>query len=283
MSLIDSSIRPDNVVNIGIADGQRPVVPKQFSEFSSSFKVSRDQNSIAKVDISQFRLDQIGGTQSSPFQVGVSEVAIFPSAIGQISKSQISPFTIDLPSIYFSKTGSPQVSLTQINPFQVSYSDEIDSDEIGSHQIDIGEIRFIQDRFSQDSSSQISFLEDSASEIDFSQVSTFEVSSGEVSLPSSISSEQFFSIHNATPQTLNHLDSTAQPLWQSHFNRQSPPEIILEITELPTDQLAEAQLNERETYYDMNGRTITYQAPFAKCDREEDYRIVWEAFKEKTL
>jgi hypothetical protein len=30
-------------------------------------------------------------------------------------------------------------------------------------------------------------------------------------------------------------------------------------------------------------RTITYQAPFAKCDREEDYRIAWEAFKEKTL
>ena len=26
-------------------------------------------------------------------------------------------------------------------------------------------------------------------------------------------------------------------------------------------------------------RTITYQAPFAKCDREEDYRIAWEAFK----
>lgn len=25
-------------------------------------------------------------------------------------------------------------------------------------------------------------------------------------------------------------------------------------------------------------RTITYQAPFAKCDREQDYRIAWEAF-----
>jgi len=25
-------------------------------------------------------------------------------------------------------------------------------------------------------------------------------------------------------------------------------------------------------------RTITYQAPFAKCDREEDYRIAWDAF-----
>jgi len=30
-------------------------------------------------------------------------------------------------------------------------------------------------------------------------------------------------------------------------------------------------------------RTITYQAPFAKCNREEDYRIAWDAFKDKTL
>jgi len=28
-------------------------------------------------------------------------------------------------------------------------------------------------------------------------------------------------------------------------------------------------------------RTITYQAPFAKCNREEDYRIAWDAFKDK--
>ena len=28
-------------------------------------------------------------------------------------------------------------------------------------------------------------------------------------------------------------------------------------------------------------RTITYEAPFDRCDREEDYRIAWEAFRQR--
>ena len=28
-------------------------------------------------------------------------------------------------------------------------------------------------------------------------------------------------------------------------------------------------------------RTIVYEAPFDKCDREEDYRIAWAAFEQR--
>lgn len=28
-------------------------------------------------------------------------------------------------------------------------------------------------------------------------------------------------------------------------------------------------------------RTIVYQAPFERCDREEDYRIAWESFEKR--
>ena len=42
-----------------------------------------------------------------------------------------------------------------------------------------------------------------------------------------------------------------------------------------------------KTYWDdtlpggPHERTVTYEAPFDRCDREADYAVVWEAFQER--
>ncbi|MEH2245265.1 hypothetical protein [Nostoc sp.] len=67
----------------------------------------------------------------------------------------------------------------------------------------------------------------------------------------SVQSENFFKfVHNTKPTFINTPNSTAPTLWQTLFDPTNPFDLTLQIADLPTGQLAEAQI----TNYDPQGR-----------------------------
>ena len=247
---IDSSIRQNNVADISIAYRQSPVIPKQFSESSSSFETSRDQDSITKIDTSQFSISQIGVKQNSSFQVGISEIDIFPVTTRQVSTSQVSPFEIDIISRDISQAGTSQVGSNQISTF------EIGSNEIGSNEIGSLETSFIQNRFSQNSSSEISFSKVGLNQISSNQADTFKIDPAEIAFPRTVSLEQFFFVHETTFETVNRLNNSATNIWSDLLKTKTQLDIDFQVTDLPAGQLAEATITGFGNYGVPNAGTI---------------------------
>ncbi|MEP0877593.1 hypothetical protein NDA00_17430 [Funiculus sociatus GB2-M2] len=90
----------------------------------------------------------------------------------------------------------------------------------------------------------------SPSQVDSAQIWTVHTNTSKIPLPSSISFEQFLSIHNSTPASIYTINNSAQTLWSSLLSPTTPLNINLLLTDLPTGQLAEAQI----TSFDPSGR-----------------------------
>ena len=67
-------------------------------------------------------------------------------------------------------------------------------------------------------------------------------SSAPVISPSIISSQQFDIVHNSTPLSISQLNSTAQTIWNTLLPSTTPIDITIKVTDLPTGQLADAQI-----------------------------------------
>ncbi|MEA5553208.1 hypothetical protein VB713_19905, partial [Anabaena cylindrica UHCC 0172] len=83
----------------------------------------------------------------------------------------------------------------------------------------------------------------------------------EISFPSSISAQQLFnlydfSFHTSSSTSTNTINSTAKTLWSTLFDPTNPFNLTLQITDLPTGQLAEAQITNYDQYGRPNSGTI---------------------------
>ncbi|MEM6526258.1 MAG: DNA/RNA non-specific endonuclease, partial [Bacteroidota bacterium] len=184
---------------------------------------SLTKQGIFRFNPSQISPIQISSSQNSSIQIGSSQIS--PS---QISSSQISPSQLNS-----SQVGMSQVSTNQPSATQTSLS------QIGVPQIGISQITMPQINKGQVSSTQVN-----VNQISFLQGSTpNQINSTEIPFSSSIPFQQLLTSHNLPLEITNTLQD-------------NPLNISLEITDLPTGQLAEAQVTEYTDQGIPNGGKI---------------------------
>jgi hypothetical protein len=163
---------------------------------------------LSKGSIVQNSSSEIGSYQRTQSNFSISEISFLKNSVSQSSFLQQGSLQVSLPEISFYQTGERQVS-------------------------------FLQNGLIQIGASQVSTTEVSAAQVSTAQVSTAQVSinqnnSRKTSLPSSVTLEQLFGIHNSPPLSNNIDKDNALKFWSTPFN------INLQIADLPTGQLTEA-------------------------------------------
>ena len=195
-------------------------------------------------------------SQDGIVQVGVKQISIPQDSVSQISSFQSATTQIGTSQIRTPQTSTSQISIAQvssINPTTV----EVSSNQASSTQISIIPGSTLQIRSHQIDSFKISSLQNDVPVINFNQ--------GKISLPSTVTSEQFFSsnllsrtdhLHTLTPESITTINNSAQTLWNTRIAPQTPFDINISLTDfLAKGQLAEAIV----TKYDAQGRTIEVQ------------------------
>jgi YD repeat-containing protein len=190
---------------------------------------------------------------SSIAQIGSGEVNAYEMSLTSIGSSQISSAQVSIikptPSyVSFTQIGTNQISLPETSPIHVCPT-EIGLSQIGTGQTSIIETSLTQVSASKVNSSKYGIIETNTHHINSAQVSSAQVSSAqinstEVSLPSSITLQQFLTGHSFN------LQNTTVPTWLEFLQGTSPFNLKIEIADLPTSQLAEANI----TGFDPAGR-----------------------------
>jgi hypothetical protein len=122
--------------------------------------------------------------------------------------------------------GAPQINIGQINPSQIC-AIEVDISKSNVTQIGTSQISFGQININQIGIAQVDTTQVGASQISFPQID-----STKISLTSSITLQQFLSSHNFS------LQNTTIPAWTEFLTGTTPFNLNIEITDLPTGQLA---------------------------------------------
>jgi hypothetical protein len=230
--------------------------------------------------------DATVGHNSTPDQIETTTETIrISSRISEISLSQIGVFKVS--NFSTNENSANRVYMAQISPGQIT-SGQSGMIQVGGEQVSIPENSFYQTSPTQISSEQIRSSQISPTQIDIfkisspqantSQVSTFKPSNLtidpisfahfannanqlnpiKVKLPSFITRQQFISSnspnHNLTSNLFSDLKYSATDLWPSLFD--PTLNISFQITDLPTGQLAEAQLTQFDPLGHPNGGTI---------------------------
>ena len=201
--------------------------------------------------------------QICSLQHGFSQVSVSQTRTPQINSSQVGFGQVSSTELSVVKFRSPQISFGQVSTFEISPA-QYTFPEISTSQIGAGQIGTVQSSVTQVSSPQNSTLQKelfqpSATQVSTSQIESVQVSSqfksGEVSFPSSIPSFDFVSIdpdHNWFTQSVYTINNSAIAFWDFLLKPQTAFDINLLVKDLPTEQLAEAQI----TKYDSQGRPI---------------------------
>jgi large repetitive protein len=174
-------------------------------------------------------------------------------AISNISENRL----IEVSSLEtgFTQVGSTQVGSTQVGSSEISLK-QVGSTQVSSTQVGSSEISLPQDAVPQNCTTEICsnktlIVNSGIAQINFLQANSFPHLSAttkfnfpEISLPSSITFQQFLSSHNFD------LQNKTVPLWTEFLQSPTPFNLKVEITDLPTGQLAEGTI----TGFDINGR-----------------------------
>jgi large repetitive protein len=162
------------------------------------------------------------------FHVGTSQISGYDTNLTQVGISQTDPFHVAVLDRSFKHNDSIQVSSSKIR-IQDSFDKgvlKISSDQNGVIDNDV--FRFAQVSFTQVSPTQVNRVQHPT----------------EIPLTSSIALQQFLSSHNFG------LQNKTVPLWTEFLQSPTPFNLKVEITDLPTGQLAEGTI----TGYDTTGR-----------------------------
>ncbi len=178
------------------------------------------------------------------------EIGIAISSISENRLIEVSSFETG-----FTQVGSTQVGSTQVGSSEISLK-QVGSTQVSSTQVGSSEISLPQDGVPQNCTTEICsnktlIVNSGIAQINFLQANSFPHLSAttkfnfpEISLPSSITFQQFLSSHNFD------LQNKTVPLWTEFLQSPTPFNLKVEITSLPTGQLAEGTI----TGYDSNGR-----------------------------
>jgi hypothetical protein len=225
---------------INFAEGlSENIIPSSFA-FSNAFSnvqvdgKTRDENSVFSSDIPVFTRVFTEATQFSTLKVDS----------GEINTSQVTYPCIRTSQIAVKEPGSFQITLLN-NSIR-----EVTENEL-SLQNTMPQLDAAQINVTKSSISQVNALQFSPT-----QVSVFQNDLLKISLPSSITSEQVFSsnlFHTSTSTSNNIYKDSSLHLWSTLFD---PTFINFQITDLPTGQLAEAQITKFDSQGRPNGGTI---------------------------
>jgi hypothetical protein len=138
----------------------------------------------------------------------------------------------------------PQVGASQNYPYQSNIS-QVGSSQVGSSQVGSDQSTINDFGISQIGFSQIDSTPDTSTKVDFSQVNLTKVS-----FSNSITTLQFFNIHNTFSTSIYDINNTSLTLWNTSLQSIRPLNLTIEITDLPAGQLAEANI----TGFDPTGR-----------------------------
>jgi hypothetical protein len=163
----------------------------------------------------------------------VAEIGTIPKATIHFSTSQVST----------SEISTSQVGTIYVSPSQISAS-KINTIGFDSSQISLSQVSFSQVSPPQNTSGQVTAGQVTTGQINFPQISISEDDPTEISLSSSITLQQLLSSHNYN------LQDTTVPTWLKFLQGPSLFNLNIEIADLPTGQLAEANI----TGFDPTGR-----------------------------
>jgi large repetitive protein len=162
---------------------------------------------------------------------GVSEVSSRQVTTHQTGGLQVSTDHLRIGQIASIETGMSQGGLTQISTPKIGIEQgrltKMDSSKVGSTQINE-----VQSRLSNDSLTQVNLSQINVVQLD----SFFKINSTEIPFSSSITLQQFLTGHNFN------LQNTTIPTWTEFLTGTTPFNLNIEITDLPTGQLAEANI-----------------------------------------
>ncbi len=187
---------------------------------------------------------------SSPREIGVSEVAF-----REIGFTKIGVFEDGRPKIDLDKATLTERSVGKISPWHITSA----------------KTTFIHTGVDEFSKAQVTFVEPTQLEVGVGEVglmvnnsfinfippvSTSTISASLISFSPSVLSNQFFSIHDSTPQIINDLNAIATNIWADLLNPGTLLNITFQVTNLPTGQLAEAQITSFDALGMPNAGTI---------------------------
>ncbi|MDM9385690.1 PKD domain-containing protein [Chlorogloeopsis sp. ULAP01] len=197
---------------------------------NSIFKIpygSTDENSATRIHLAQIGSSQISPTQSSPTQVGREQISISQNRFYQTSPTQINTEQI----------GSSQISPTQIDFFKIS-SPQANTPQVSTFKSSNLTINPISFTHFTNNANQLNPIK--------------------VTLPSFVTLQQFISSnspnHNLTSNLFSDLKYSSTNLWSTLFDPTF--NINFSFTDLPTGQLAEAQITNYDSLGRPNGGTI---------------------------
>ncbi len=212
-----------NIISTNTTVGHNSFINEAF------FKGSKKFPSPSKIGIGEVASFKSGFTKIGVFEDGRPKIDISESTLTERSVGKISPWHITSAKTTFIHTGVDEFTKAQVTfvePTQL---------EVG-----VGEVGLVVNNSFVDSIDPVN-LNFPASLISFSP---------------SVLSNQFFSIHDSTPQIINDLNAIATNIWADLLNPGTLLNITFQVTNLPTGQLAEAQITSFDALGMPNAGTI---------------------------
>ncbi|MEP0801744.1 hypothetical protein NC990_16605 [Funiculus sociatus GB2-M1] len=157
-------------------------------------------------------IESFDSAQINITEVNISETNLAKSSIFKDSLAKVDTTEVTLTENSIAKINSFQATSLSETAFIHTYSDELSKAQVNLIKSTGIKIGVAEVRFSVDTTSN--YL--------INPMRTSKVTSSEIFFSPSVLSNQFFSIHNSTPQTINNINSIAQDFWNSYLNPSTP-------------------------------------------------------------
>jgi hypothetical protein len=222
-----------------------PLLADMHPSSTSSFLKYVSENISFRHD----NITQVADAQAIPVQESSFEVAVVKGSFAQGNSAEVSTFKIDGVHTNFNEVGSLKVNSLE-NGIPNSSTILFGSSKIGIIHLNLiqKDIEHISStkvgvthiNTSQIGSVQISTTKDNATQINSLQTSTSEADSSKISLSSSITLQQLLNSypHLFSLASNNTYKDNLPTLWKTLFDSTNPFGLTLQITDLPTGQLA---------------------------------------------
>lgn len=187
---------------------------------------------------------------SSARKIGIGEVAPIEASFNKIGVLKNSPSKIDIVKTNLSERSPSKISPRHITIFKITFI------YTGADKFSTAQVTFVKPTGIEVGVGEVGLMVNNSFVDSIPPVSTSAIPASLISFSPSVLSNQFFSIHDSTPQIINDLNTIATNIWSDLLNPETPLNITFQVTNLPNGQLAEAQITSFDTSRMPNAGTI---------------------------